>query len=152
MVAVACSHCGELHRTGYVPPDHPAPATAARGHPGPVWDVPVLARPPTSPRLRTSVVYAKTRPRPPAPRALPAAKAAPRRPLVQMIQEVINRSAPADLEPGTRVVVRNQFNGRWTPGFSVHEVLDDGYRVRRDHTGAVLPAVFVRRDVAANAP
>jgi hypothetical protein len=46
--------------------------------------------------------------------------------------------------------VRNRFNGRWTPGFSVHEVLDAGYRIRRSHTGGVLPAVFVRSDVAAD--
>jgi hypothetical protein len=74
----------------------------------------------------------------------------PRRPLVQVIQDVLNRSVARDLEPGASVVVRNQFNGRWTPGFDVHEVLDDGYRVRRHHTGAVLPTIFVRRDVAAD--
>jgi hypothetical protein len=67
---------------------------------------------------------------------------------------VIERSRPRDLDPGTRVVVRNHFNGRWTPGFVVHEVTDGGYRVRRDQGGAptVLPAVFHRRDVAVDRP
>ena len=46
--------------------------------------------------------------------------------------------------------MRNQFNGRWTPGFAVHEVVDAGYRVRRSHNGVVLPTVFVRSDVAAD--
>jgi hypothetical protein len=122
--------------------------------------------------MRTSVTYAngghrshappkalspgRPEPAPPPPEAPPDPARQwrppdpPRRPLVTIIQEVINRSAPSDLRPGTRVVVRNRFNGRWTPGFSVHEVLDAGYRIRRDHTGAVLPAVFFSRDVAAH--
>ena len=83
------------------------------------------------------------------PRAAHRESKPPRRPLVQLIQEVLNRSATRDLEPGTCVVVRNRFNGRWTPGFVVHEVIEGGYRIRRDHTGAVLPTVFARSDIAA---
>ena len=32
----------------------------------------------------------------------------------------------------------------------MQEALDAGYRIRRDHTGAVLPPIFVRSDVAAD--
>ena len=102
------------------------------------------------PGLRTSTVFGNNRPtRRPPPKALPPGR--PKQPLVQIIQEVINRSPAGDLAPGTRcVAVRNRFNGRWAPGFTVHEVLDAGYRLRREHTGAVLPAVFLRADVAAD--
>jgi hypothetical protein len=127
-------------------------------------------------RMRMSATYtnggARTPPTPITPKALPRGTPAPssppphrvradvpraahreskppRRPLVQLIQEVLNRSATRDLEPGTCVVVRNRFNGRWTPGFVVHEVIEGGYRIRRDHTGAVLPTVFARSDIAA---
>jgi hypothetical protein len=81
---------------------------------------------------------------------MPREPKSPRRPLVQLIQEVLNRSATRDLEPGTVIVVRNRFNGRWTPGFVVHEVLEEGYRIRRTHTEAVLPTIFVRSDIAAD--
>jgi hypothetical protein len=136
MVAVRCSHCGTVHaREGDF-------SSSARPGPGReralVVDVPSkLATP--APRLERTVY------RPPA--ALPRAR--PGRPLVQLIEQVINRPS-ADLPPGTRVAVRNRFNGRWAPGFAVHEVLETGYRVRREHKGAVLPTVFLRTDVAAD--
>ena len=146
---------------------HPAPASLAV----PVRRADVL-RGSVSPRMRTSATYTNgTSPGHPAPKALLPGRPAPasppspppdtpggahrepsrpRRPLVQIIQEVLSRSGTHDLEPGTSVVVRNRFNGRWTPGFAVHEALETGYRIRRSHTGAVLPTIFKRSDVAVD--
>ena len=113
-------------------------------------------RNPSTPKALPRGSPAPTPPPPPPraapgpPRATPREPRSPRRPLVQLIQEVLNRSATRDLEPGTVVVVRNRFNGRWTPGFAVHEVLEAGYRIRRAHTMAVLPTIFVRSDIAAD--
>jgi hypothetical protein len=161
MVAVRCSHCGNIHRAGDATPRHDRPADpGSLGDRGLVVDVPAaLTRsspgPPAAalvraPAMRASTVYGNRRPvRRPPPAALP--RAAPRRPLVQVIEEVINRGPAASLAPGTRVAVRNRFNGRWGPGFVVHEVLDEGYRLRREHNHAVLPAVFLRADVASDA-
>ena len=201
MVAVACSQCGQIHRSGHeARPGGPGgwstnesrrvfdvPAVTAEtpptGAPAPVLPVPVrlsdLAYRSAPARMRMSATYTNggvrspATPTPPtAPKALPRGRPAaarpaprqappvpppaahrepkaPRRPLVQLIQEVLNRGVTRDLEPGTCVVVRNRFNGRWTPGFAVHEVLEAGYRIRRDHTGAVLPTIFLRSDVAA---
>ena len=163
MVAVRCSHCGEIHRgdihrpgDGSVHHARPAPSPGSRGL---VVDVPAVLAGPSpcgtstavaaQPSMRTSTVYGNSRPaRRPPPQALPSGR--PNKPLVQIIQEVINRSPTGDLAPGTRVAVRNRFNGRWAPGFAVHEVLETGYRLSREHTGAVLPAVFLRADVAAD--
>jgi hypothetical protein len=54
------------------------------------------------------------------------------------------------LVEGSHVEVRNRFDGRWTRGFLVHEVLDDGYRIRRTSDDQLLPSVFsvdeVRRE------
>ena len=50
------------------------------------------------------------------------------------------RDAP--LGPGTAVEVRNRFNGRWTPGFSIDQIRRGGYRLRRSHDRVILPAVF----------
>jgi hypothetical protein len=61
-------------------------------------------------------------------------------------------TAPARprLEVGTQVEVRSRFDSSWTKGFEIADVLDDGYRVRRQHDGSVLPSVFgvdeVRRE------
>jgi hypothetical protein len=201
MVAVACTECGEFHRSGYDARSDGGGAPSS-SEPRTVWDVPALPadastradpasaflpepvrpdvmRRSASPHMRTSATFtngsstnssARSQPRPkalspgrPAPAPAPSAPAPPdpprvvdtepprpRRPLVQVIQEVLNRSVTRDLEPGTCVIVRNQFNGRWTPGFAVHEAIDAGYRIRRSHNGVVLPTVFVRSDVAAD--
>jgi hypothetical protein len=40
---------------------------------------------------------------------------------------------------GTRVEVHTRYElGRWAPGFTIAEVLADGYRIRRTSDGAVL--------------
>jgi hypothetical protein len=58
------------------------------------------------------------------------------------------------LTPGTRVQVRNRFDGGWSPSpFEVAEAIDPTpsgmqmYRVRRLSDGVVLPADFGDDDV-----
>lgn len=46
------------------------------------------------------------------------------------------------LAEGTHVEVRNRFDGRWSHGFVVAEVHDDGYRVRRSGETEVLAHLF----------
>jgi hypothetical protein len=43
---------------------------------------------------------------------------------------------------GALVCVRNRFLGDWTSGFTVAEVLGDGYRIRRISDGHAFPDVF----------
>ena len=50
-------------------------------------------------------------------------------------------------KPGARIEVRGRFDGRWSRGFEVAEVLADGYRVKRVSDGAVLPVSFDADDV-----
>jgi hypothetical protein len=58
------------------------------------------------------------------------------------------------LTPGTRVQVRNRFDGGWTTSpFEVAEAIEPTpssapmYRVRRLSDGVVLPAAFIDEDV-----
>ena len=65
--------------------------------------------------------------------------------------EVPDTSAEHEqLEPGTRVEVRDRFTGSWASGFVVEEVSDPGYRLRRQSDKRVLPTRFppdqVRRE------
>jgi hypothetical protein len=50
------------------------------------------------------------------------------------------------------VQVRNRFDGHWSRGFTLAEVINtpehDRYRVRRVADGAVLPARFTGEDIA----
>ncbi len=50
------------------------------------------------------------------------------------------------MEPGTRVEVRSRFDRRWSRGFEVTEVVDNGgnrrYRIRRHSDGSLLPVLF----------
>jgi hypothetical protein len=58
------------------------------------------------------------------------------------------------LSPGTRVEVRNAYDGRWSKGFEVSETCDEGYHLRRLSDGSVLPRAFpddaVRRERRGN--
>jgi hypothetical protein len=57
------------------------------------------------------------------------------------------RRLPA-LAVGTKVDVRNRFDGSWAPGFVVTGVDDEGrYRITRQSDGDVLPSTFDRDDV-----
>lgn len=51
------------------------------------------------------------------------------------------------LPPGTRVDVRNTFDGRWTKGFEVLDTITDGYQLRRASDGCTLPTTFDPGDV-----
>lgn len=51
------------------------------------------------------------------------------------------------LEYGTRVEVRQRLDGRWTRGFVIENANEDGYILRREHDGIVLPERFTRDDV-----
>lgn len=46
------------------------------------------------------------------------------------------------LEPGTRVEVRNRFDGRWSRGFEVAAVEEEGYRLLRLSDLTTLPVTF----------
>jgi hypothetical protein len=56
-------------------------------------------------------------------------------------------SARTPLAPGTKVDVRNRFQGTWVRGFEVAEVTAEGYRIRRLSDGSVLGELFSRDDV-----
>lgn len=51
------------------------------------------------------------------------------------------------LDPGSRVEVRNSFDGRWRRGFTVERVTDEGCLLRRDSDGTVLPKQFPHDEV-----
>ncbi|HEV7887055.1 MAG TPA: hypothetical protein VGO92_05815, partial [Acidimicrobiales bacterium] len=56
---------------------------------------------------------------------------------------------------GTAVEIRSRFDGSWTAGFEVDEVIDDAspqYRVRRLSDGALLPRLFAAGEVAERSP
>lgn len=51
-------------------------------------------------------------------------------------------------EPGTRIDVRDRFQGTWSRGFAVREVTEDGrYRVQRVSDGSVVPGTFASTTV-----
>lgn len=52
-----------------------------------------------------------------------------------------------DIGAGTTVEVRSRFDQRWTRGFTVVDVTDDGYVLRRQSDGSVLPAWFPREQL-----
>jgi hypothetical protein len=52
------------------------------------------------------------------------------------------------LAAGTKVEVRNRFDGSWGPGFVVAGTDEDGrYRITRQSDGDLLPTAFEREDV-----
>lgn len=51
------------------------------------------------------------------------------------------------LEPGTRVEVRDGFEGLWHKGYVVESVGDEGYVVRRTRDGSLLPRPLPREAV-----
>lgn len=55
------------------------------------------------------------------------------------------------MELGTRVEVRSRFDDRWSRGFEVAEVVDEGgrarYRLKRRSDGSLLPTLFVDDEV-----
>jgi hypothetical protein len=51
------------------------------------------------------------------------------------------------LRPGTKVEVRNRFDGAWVQGFEVNDAADGTYGVVRLSDGEVLPVRFDADDV-----
>ena len=51
------------------------------------------------------------------------------------------------LTVGTRVAVRDRYQGSWGNGFEIAETTDDGYRLRRESDAYLLPGSFSPRDV-----
>ena len=58
------------------------------------------------------------------------------------------------LTKGTRVQVRNRFDGSWARGFEVYQSRRNGYLLRRVSDSRVLPTTFappeLRRELAAS--
>jgi hypothetical protein len=79
------------------------------------------------------------------------AEARPRHTLSDMKLPEGSRPAPAggvgQLEPGTVVEVRSSFDKRWTHGFEVIRLSEQGYRLRRLSDGEALPGFFPPDDV-----
>ncbi len=61
--------------------------------------------------------------------------------------EAPDPNARSPLVPGTKVEVRNRFQGTWVRGFEIAEVTADGYRIRRLSDGSTLGELFSRDDV-----
>ncbi len=51
------------------------------------------------------------------------------------------------LDHGTRVEVRQRFDGKWARGFTIEHGNADGYTLRREHDGVLLPARFAADEV-----
>ncbi len=51
------------------------------------------------------------------------------------------------LATGTRVAVRNRYQGSWSEGFEVVQLTVEGYRLRRESDRYLLPAAFDANDV-----
>ncbi len=56
-------------------------------------------------------------------------------------------TAEPALRAGTRVEVRNAFDGTWSKGFTVVEVTASGYRIRRRSDDVRIPTVFSADEV-----
>jgi len=61
--------------------------------------------------------------------------------------DALDPNARSPLAPGTKVDVRNRFQGTWVRGFEVAEATEDGYRIRRLSDGSTLGELFSRDDV-----
>jgi len=56
-------------------------------------------------------------------------------------------NARSPIAPGTKVEVRNRYQGTWVRGFEIAESGDGGYRIRRLSDGSVLGELFSREDI-----
>ena len=61
--------------------------------------------------------------------------------------DVLDPNARSPLTPGTKVDVRNRYQGTWVRGFEVAEFTEGGYRIRRLSDGSILSDLFSRDDV-----
>jgi hypothetical protein len=61
--------------------------------------------------------------------------------------QALDPNARSPLAPGTKVDVRNRYQGTWVRGFEVAGSTPDGYRIRRLSDGSILGDLFSRDDV-----
>ena len=61
--------------------------------------------------------------------------------------ELAGSGVRSPLTPGTKVDVRNRYQGTWVRGFEVAEATAEGYRIRRLSDGSILGDWFSRDDV-----
>jgi hypothetical protein len=59
------------------------------------------------------------------------------------------------IDAGTSVEVRTRFDGRWSAGFEVVELIGADsaqvrYRLRRTSDGAILPVLFADNDITSS--
>ncbi len=52
-----------------------------------------------------------------------------------------------EFSPGTAIEVQRRFDHGWARGFSVERIDEDGYTVRRESDGSVLPVTFPAAEV-----
>ena len=62
-------------------------------------------------------------------------------------RDLRGQNARSPLAAGTKVDVRNRYQGTWVRGFEVAESTRDGYRIRRLSDGSILGDLFSRDDV-----
>jgi len=60
-------------------------------------------------------------------------------------------NARTPLSPGTKVDVRNRYQGTWVRGFEVAEFTGEGYLIRRLSDGSVLGELVLARRCAEGA-
>lgn len=58
-----------------------------------------------------------------------------------------NDTDAEELSPGTVIEVQRRFDHGWARGFSVERIDEDGYTVRRESDGSVLPVTFPAAEV-----
>jgi len=63
------------------------------------------------------------------------------------LMDATRSESTTPLATGTRVDVRNRFEGSWSHGFEVADHKGGGYHIRRLSDGSVLPDVFDDDDV-----
>jgi hypothetical protein len=61
--------------------------------------------------------------------------------------DATDRGVRSRLTPGTKVDVRNRYQGTWVRGFEIAETTPEGYRIRRLSDGSILGDLFSRDDV-----
>jgi len=74
---------------------------------------------------------------------LNAVRAVPTMAVMTMVEPTTERV----LDEGTHVEVWNRFDRRWSRGFRIAESTAEGYRIRRDSDGSVLPHVFPPEEI-----
>lgn len=65
----------------------------------------------------------------------------------QGVTSATTAAVGAPIGAGTTVEVHCRFDQRWTTGFTVVDVSELGYRIRRTSDGSVLPAWFPREQL-----